>query len=236
MRLIMFAPASPMSSFSPWSDAMISSSSSSTDRVAFTPFVTGRVGSSARTCSASSRARIAPCGVPTSTISLPIEYMMTLGWLTSLATIDSRSDRHHCSKSRDGSKVVLPRCHWSKASSITSIPRRSQASSMAGEAGLWAARMALNPASLRSWMRRSSARAIDAAPSGPLSLWMQAPRSSTGSPLIRSPFRGSTVTVRMPWTVCTVWPASESSAAGASVVFAVYSDGESTFQSAGSCT
>ena len=63
----------------------------------------------------------------------------------------------------------LKRVHMSKASSITSIPSRSQASSMAEENGLWEARRALNPASFSSSIRRSSARPIAAPPSGPLS-------------------------------------------------------------------
>ncbi len=63
------------------------------------PLVTSRDGSSARTSSAIRRAQRAPCGVPTSAISLPMEYMITLGWLRSLATMASRSAAHHCGKS-----------------------------------------------------------------------------------------------------------------------------------------
>ena len=86
----------------------------------------------------------------------------------------------------------------SNASSITSIPTRSQASSIAVLIGLWALRIALNPAALSSRTRRSSARAMVAAPSTPLSGWMQAPRSFTVSPLMRRPCSGSSRSERIP--------------------------------------
>ena len=88
--------------------------------------------------------------------------------------------------------------------------------------------MALKPAALSNSMRRSSARSTAAAPSGPLSWWMHAPRSNTGFPLIRRPLRGSTCSVRTPKVVTdlvTVRPR---------VLCAVYSDGWSTLHSAGS--
>ena len=86
-------------SFSGTDGSSTSPAWSITASMAFTPLVTGRVGSSARTCSASCRASREPCGVPVSMISLPIEYMITLGWLRSLAIIAARSSRHHCGKS-----------------------------------------------------------------------------------------------------------------------------------------
>src|SRR4051794_5730637 len=84
----------------------------------------------------------------------------------------------------------MPSNHMSKASSRTSMPSRSQASSIAGLATLWELRTALKPAALRISIRRSSARPIAAAPSGPLSWWMHAPRSFTDLPLIRKPRLG----------------------------------------------
>ena len=84
---------------------------------------------------------------------------------------------------------------------MTSTPRRSQASSIGLLKGLCALLMALKPASLRSSTRRSSARPMVAAPSRPLSWCTQAPRSRTGSPLMRRPRIGSTVRDRMPKVV-----------------------------------
>ncbi len=89
----------------------------------------------------------------------------------------------------------------SKVSSITSMPRRSHAASIARLIGWCALRSALKPASFSFSTRRSSARAIVALPRTPLSWWMHAPRRSTGSPLMRSPRSASTAMVRMPNSV-----------------------------------
>ena len=51
---------------------------------------------------------------------------------------------------------------------MTSMPSRSQASSIATDSGLCVARIALNPAALSSSTRRSSARPMAAAPNGPV--------------------------------------------------------------------
>jgi hypothetical protein len=52
----------------------------------------------------------------------------------------------------------LPIRQQSNASSITSMPRRSQISSNSGAGGLWLVRIALQPISWSSWTWRSSAR------------------------------------------------------------------------------
>ena len=62
------------------------------------PFVTKRVSSSARTPSASRRPQLEPIGVASSRISLPIEYMITLGWLKSFATRAATSSRQRSGK------------------------------------------------------------------------------------------------------------------------------------------
>ena len=63
--------------------------------------VTKRVSSSERTFSASLRPQTEPIGRPVSKISLPIEYMITLGWLKSFATIASTSRSHHSGKASE---------------------------------------------------------------------------------------------------------------------------------------
>jgi hypothetical protein len=72
-------------------------------------------------------------------------------------------------------------------SSHTSMPKRSHASSASGDGGLWAVRIALNPAALRTSISRSSLRANATAPIGPWLLWMQAPRTFVAVPLSRKP-------------------------------------------------
>ena len=74
---------------------------------------------------------------------------MTLGWLTSLRTIASTSASHQSAKRRRSRRPILVWVHMSKVSSITSMPSRSQASSIARLIGLWALRMALKPAVLQ---------------------------------------------------------------------------------------
>ena len=93
-----------------------------TASIALIPFVTKRVPSSDRTFSASRRDQTAPCGFATSGISLPIEYRITLGWLTSLRTIASTSRSHHSGKSSAASKSVLLSVHMSVSSSMTRTP------------------------------------------------------------------------------------------------------------------
>ena len=63
------------------------------------PLVVSRVGSSARIRCASILLVSIPRGVAVSEISLPIEYMITEGWLWALATRASMSRSHHCSNS-----------------------------------------------------------------------------------------------------------------------------------------
>ena len=86
------------------------------------PFVTKRVSSSARKRSATRRLQLAPIGVARSRISLPIEYMITLGWLKSFATSAATSSCQRSANVSEESKAVLDLFHTSVSSSITSTP------------------------------------------------------------------------------------------------------------------
>lgn len=95
--------------------------------------VTGRVGSSRRTLSASRWAQAKPSALPSrSSTSLPMDHMMTEGWRQSRPIISSRSRSQRSSKVMCSPKLVRPSTHSSKASSMHSIPSSSQASSRAG--------------------------------------------------------------------------------------------------------
>ena len=101
----------------------------------------------------------APCGLPTSGISLPIEYRIDARVVAVLA--DHRLDvaLPPLGKCRAESKSVLPSVHMSNASSMTSTPSRSQASSMARLIGLWDAADGVEPGRLEQ---------LDAALLGPV--------------------------------------------------------------------
>ena len=58
-------------------------------------------------------------------------------------------------------RAFLPLRQQSKASSITSMPSRSQSSSSSGAGGLWLVRMALQPIACRSWIWRSQRADVD---------------------------------------------------------------------------
>ena len=153
--------------------------------------VTNRVPSSERTFSARARPSRAPYGRPASGTSFPMLYMITLGWFTVLAHHGLDVGFPPIGKSQRVVELALglrPHVEGLIDARVHRVDRTHV--SMARLTGLWALLMALNPAAFRISIRRSSARSIAQAPSGPLSWWTHAPRRRIGSPLTRRPRTG----------------------------------------------
>ena len=118
--------------------------------------------------------------------SLPMDHRMMLGWLRSRRTI--RSSWSMASGSTDMRRV----------SSMTSMPRRSQASRRAVAGGLWAARQALEPMVLSRSTRKACSRSGTATPTPAWSWWLQVPFSFTDLSLRKKPVCGSKRMLRTP--------------------------------------